>query len=445
MTTAQQNDEVSLVLPQSGTVINTWTQYSFHSNFLTPTDEFSFTIAHEKLPPAVAQELVAGTQVSLLVNSLTQATGYIDDVDIVNNREGGTEFMITGRDVLAPAVDSNMDPRQRFAEGQTLAQFLESVFAPYGWVGDTAFVIDNDANLDVLTGSLQGTRTSKKGKALASVVLHQLKPYQGEGAFAFASRISQRHGLWIWPSADGLTLIVGKPQQDRTPIASLKRGFGQDSTKNSILSGGAKRSLRDQPSIVVAQCFGGGGEFQKSNMTVLAVNPAVIADNNDILQTYASAVRVTLAGDYAEPITSKTARPVFLKDDESHTQEQLENFVVRELSLRLRKAFSANYEVRGHTQNGIPWSVDTVVQVDDDRARVHEPLYVIGRTFSKSRGGGTRTHLELIRPGTLSFGGIVQDPSTGQGVASPTDSNEDNSTQTSGSKAGLVGTSGQGI
>ncbi len=94
---------------------------------------------------------------------------------------------------------------------------------------------------------------------------------------------------------------------------------------------------------------------------------------------------------------------MYLHDDESATTEQLQCFIRRELALRQRRSLTYSVEMPGHTQNGKPWAVDTMVTVDDDYNRIHEDLYVLSRTFSKSRQGGTKTHLELIRPGTLEF------------------------------------------
>jgi len=51
-----------------------------------------------------------------------------------------------------------------------------------------------------------------------------------------------------------------------------------------------------------------------------------------------------------------------------------------------------------------PWAVDTMVDVQDDVGGVYEPLYVLSRTFHKSRSGGTKTDLELIRRYSLDLG-----------------------------------------
>ena len=104
------------------------------------------------------------------------------------------------------------------------------------------------------------------------------------------------------------------------------------------------------------------------------------------------------------------ARPMFLHDDEAKTPDQLVRFAYRELSLRQQRMWTGRYVVEGHTQGAAknPWAVDTIVTVDDDSGKgFHGPMYVRGRTFEKSRNGGTRTTLRLCLPHTIDFGGPV--------------------------------------
>ena len=117
-------------------------------------------------------------------------------------------------------------------------------------------------------------------------------------------------------------------------------------------------------------------------------------------------------------------RPVFLHDDESKTQEQLNNFVRREMSLAVRKSLTAEYTVEGHGQKNeddggfVPWDIDTVVDVLDDVAGIAERMYVVGRGFEKSRQSGTTTRLELIRLHSIELGDVA-DSETAKPKAGP--------------------------
>lgn len=395
-----------------------WTSYTFASNFLTPADGWSCTIGDGSLSERERNALTPGATVRLYVDQHPLAEGYIDSVSIEADRSGGIQYTVEGRDRLALAVDAIADPQLQFKKGATLAEVLRELFTPFGWVADDHFVIDNDANRNAKTGGIRGIPMTKGGKKkgpkpLKDFVLHQLKPHNHEGVFAFASRITQRFGLWIWCSADGDTLIVSKPDFDQEPTYQLRRTLGD----TNVLSGSVKFDMTDQPSVLIADGFSGGGEFGKSRIKSFCVNPYfgvdedgfVLDDITQLLKKYPDAEQVTMTVQpYKRRRIGAPIRPMFLHDDESKTQEQLNNFVRREMSLLLRKSMTAHYTVEGHGQllNNIfiPWDLDTVVEVHDDVAGVHERMYVVGRTFEKSRQGGTHTRLELVRLNSIQFG-----------------------------------------
>jgi prophage tail gpP-like protein len=397
-----------------------WTRYSFASSFLTPTDGWSCTIGDGDLAEKERRALVPGARVRLYVDQSPLAEGFIDAVSIDADRSGGVQYTIEGRDRLGLAVDSIADPTLQFKKGATLADVLKELFAPFGWVADEHFQIENDANRDAKTGGVRGVPMTKGGKKkgprpLKDFVLHQLKPHNHEGVFAFASRITQRFGLWIWCSADGDKLIVGRPDFQQEPRYQLRRTRGGDT---NVLAGAVKFDMTDQPSVLIADGFSGGGEFGKGRIKAFCVNPYfgvdedgfVLEDVTRLLQKFPDAEQVvmTIPTPYRRRRINAPIRPMFLHDDESKTQEQLNSFVRREMSLLLRKSMTAHYTVEGHGQlvGGAftPWDVDTVVEVHDEVADVRERMYVLARTFEKSRQSGTHTRLELVRLNSIQFG-----------------------------------------
>lgn len=414
-----EGQEIQLRLMDEHVTMTRWTQYSFASDFLTPSDGFSFTVADEELPDAHKRALRVGARVSLNINSIPVADGRIDSVEIGADKRGGWVWNIHGRDRLGMAVDTTADPSLSFKEGATLADALKQLFTPFGWITDDHYVIDNTANRLASSGGDRGTKSSKGkktlGRPLKDVVLHQTKPHNHEGVFAFATRMSQRFGLWIWATSDGEKLVVSKPDFEQEPTYHLRRR--RDGTGN-IVSGTVKYDGTDQPSVIIADGFSGGGEFGKGRIKAYIVNPffGVTEDGEqipeiaDALKRHPDAKKVTLD---TEPETfSRKApvipsRPIYLHDDESKTQEQLNNYVKREMSLLLRKSLQVRYTVEGHGQmiNGVlaPWVVDSVVKVEDDPADLDELLYVLGVTYEKSRSGGTFTHLDLIRLNSIQF------------------------------------------
>lgn len=396
---------------RASTRIETWTRYEFDSHFLTPSDSFHFTIGSDKLQDEVRTMLRPGVEIALYVDGHIQATGYIDSVERANSRDGGTEINISGRDKLSLMVDSNVDPRRKFAPGTPLATVISDIAAEYGF---PKVETSNEVNRDARLGK-RGLKTTQKGKPVKSVVNHQLQPYPTEGAYAFLSRVTQRHGLWVWPSADGQTLIVSKPHfANEAPERYCLVRDSRNGAVNNVLSGAVTLDFAEQPSVIIADGFAPGAPgYGHSKIKAHMFNPFTSYDQNgnvfnDVLKLLdrhpESREVVDLGPKYGVRFGTHRARPVFMHDDESKTPDQLENFVRRQMSLHMRKAVTATYTVAGHlAPNGEVWSVDTTVNVADDFGDLHQPMYIVGRTFHKSRSGGTTTTLKLIHPFSLVF------------------------------------------
>jgi len=431
---------IELSISEADVVFDRWTSYEFNSDFLTPTDSFHFTLGvGEGLPDGQRNALRVGAQCRLYLGTNILADGRIDGIEISADRHGGITYNVRGRDWLGQTLDTVADPRFQLKNGGTLAELLKRLFAPFGYVNDDDFALDNDANREaksgvrgfhnrpkqpVSTGSTKARRRKSKPKAkpLSDYELHQTKPYNHESVFHFASRVTQRQGLWIWASADGETLIVGKPDFDQEPLFSLYRladGY------SNVLSGTVHYDLTNQPTIIVADAFapGGAGEFGKGRCKGYILHPILgyTATGNPkpealkLIESYPGAVESILpAASFREaasfsfrPEENFPFRPMFLHDDESKTPEQLDSFLKREMSLLYRQTLTARYTVEGHGQtvdgSFIAWTPDTVVDVVDEIAGVRELLYVLGVRFAKSRTGGTTTELELIRLHSIFF------------------------------------------
>lgn len=412
-----EKEEVVLELPEAGLEVKNFTEYSFNSNFLAPTDGWSFTIGAENLKDEQRRALVPGASVVLKINGSVQSTGYIDSIEVGASRGSGSVFRIEGRDKLGQVVDACTDPTTSFKPGQTLEDAMVAIFSPFGWDKPEYILDENTSSRDVKTGSAfnRGGKTKRsdaKGfgrRAIKQYQLHLLRPYPREGAFEFASRIAQRFGLWIWltPSGDGL--VVSKPNFKTDPDYKLVRK--QDYT--NVLEGSVKFDLTDQPTYIIADGYAKTGEFGRSGIVSYMANNAVSLAELPVpesIHKYEQAGAKPVEGPaFSSPSLMKVRKPrvLYLHDDESQTQEQLENFVKREMALLQRKSLTVNYTVEGHGQNTPKgfriWTVDTTVEVEDEVAGLTERLYVLGRTFNKSRSGGTTTQLELIRLNTLYF------------------------------------------
>jgi prophage tail gpP-like protein len=378
--------------------------YEYTEDYLSPSDCWSFDIDQKELSLHDASMLIPGAAVQILVNGNVQSRGIIDAPAGAFDRDTGNVVHVEGRDWLSVAVDAQVDPQLRFVPSMTFADVVELALAP---LGVQVAVTDAAANRNVITGKIYGTPTSKKGKPLKSYVLGEEKPHQNEGVFAFASRVLQRAGLWIRPAVDGKTVIIGKPDFDQEPRYGICHALDSRSGNNNALKGHFKKTRLDQPSIIFACGTGGGGNFPHSRLRAGIVNPVVNADNSAIIDAYPDVPFISVPAVTAAfvPFVETKPRAAFLYDNESHTMAQLEAFLQRELSLRMRKALEARYEIMGHELNGQPVAIDTIINVLDQQpvANWAGNLWVLGRRFHQSPNGGSRTTLDLILPGSLAF------------------------------------------
>jgi len=407
-----ENDVVELEVVGSGVKIDRWVDYSFNSNFLMPTDAFNFTVAGDIINTKNREALVPGAEIRCTVNGAIQVSAYISSIGWRQSRTGGTEMVISGKDKMASLIDSGIDPLLKFNSGMNLLQFLAAVFAPFGY-SEGNFIISNEENVGVMSKNIQGVKTRRAnigstggGKPLKSFNIHQLRPYPNEGAFQFAARVSQRLGLWLWLSADGKDIIASKPNYDQSAVYNITRGFQGG---NNVLAGDVVFDASEQPSVIIADGFSGGFEFGPSRMRAYCENPWIDVDNSATLAKYAKAGMVKVVIPFTgKKIKIPNAKPMWLHDDEAKTPEQLQNFTRREMSLRLHRGLDVRVTVKGHSQKSLVDGVDTIWAVDrithfvDEVSNVNEDMWILARTFKKSRAG-TTTDLQLIRKNSLTL------------------------------------------
>lgn len=425
------------------TELTVFKSYSVNSHFLTPTDGFHFVVGDEQLTDELLDLLIPGRKCQLFIDGAIQMTGYIDRVDTTGDRSGGNVVTVAGCDVFSPVVRSEIDPRRRFPDKMPLDELLKDILTPFGF---TKFEIDNTENIEVAANrairSIKGGKAKRKHprrvrstKTLKKYALAKTHPHHGETFYQFLGRLLNREELWMWPNVEGDGIIVSTPNYDQDPVAQLRRK--RRGATNNILHGGVIRDGTDQPSHIFATGRVPPHELQHSKMIVVVDNPLTniqdtvggapqrlengnaagsfseasskVLFSDAVLQShqelYKWTTRIpTQPIDVVNTFASLVSRPKYVKDDDSHTQAQLEAFAKRQMSLHLRHAIRLEYTIMGHRfENGVIPQVDLIVDVSDDRSRWDGPAWILSRTFHKSRNGGTTTDLELLPIGVLSF------------------------------------------
>ena len=428
---------IQISLPFVGAVFQNFLAYELSEHYLIPTTAFWFELDEDELSAGEKSVLVPGMGVSVAINGQLQTVGYIDEVVVQCSRSGGTIWHMACRDWVSCIVDAHVDPKTQFSTTQTLQQLITQALSTFGSFpgantnstptqgGGTVpiqLITSSAANNNVITGATRGTKTNLNGTILKKVLTHQVKPYQHEGTWAFCSRLSQRFGLWMRPTSDGTSVIVSTPDFTQDPSYTLQRTLSNTSN-NNIIEGGIKQSRLNQPSMILAAGFGGGGVFANSQLRAAIVNPVMLTTVAITLTNYPNVTVVptpVLTPATYNQMVDINPRPLYLYDPESHNQGELESFLIRELSLRMREALVGTYKIEGHTLGNSVVAIDTIIQVEDDRSAWSGPLWIQDKTFSKKRGGGTTSTVTLIRPGTLAFGTVPSDKSGGSASTSTT-------------------------
>lgn len=406
-------DQVTVKLADGDKEIKVLNNYKFNQNFLIPTAGWNFTISTDDTVLA-HQLFVPGARIQIYTNGHLQCTGYIDNIAIDQSSENGTQFNISGRDILGPVCDGSLDYiTSQIGANMTVLDLLDKILPRFGI---TVYYLSDQNNINIITGLNNNISTTPRAE-LKTIPLDKLKGKFGEGSYELIERILSRLGLRMWAACTHDSVIIDKPDFITAPYHRIIRKKDQLlSNSNNVISGGVNINYQKQPSAVVLEGFGGQGDNSNSQLIAIAYNELVAFKSDgsrrsnvrDLGSDYPNAkvleVRKQLLPK-TDLITKTYAQlPVYIKDEESKTIEQLCHAARKRLSVFQKEYFVAEYELEGHSQNGHPFAVNTLVSVDDDICNVHQNLWVIEKTFSKSSQGGTRTKLKLILPYTLEIG-----------------------------------------
>lgn len=451
---ASELNTVTLSLPDAGKELKNWQSYTVDSNYLDPSDTFRFEISADDAAPY--QELfVPGSNVQMKIENFIQCSGYIGNTHIQGAPNNGVIISFAGRDILSRLINANAPPRLKLKKDMTVLDLLSK----FNYLYNFGKIYNSEStNLNVITGRANNesvkTKTttaqeisyqknsdgslavdsdgkyittlkdnpiveviSAKRPELKNIKIKELKPHPGEGAYAFLDRMLARLGFKLKAMSDGSGIMVSSPNFDGDSYGTIYNKRGNNSAKNNVKSFNYSLDWNTQPSVIIAEGFGGGKEFGKSKIQVIMINELIGLDANgqplpeiqDIKAAYPNAfvmpIRQNLVPKKQFLGIKNAYCPTYIKDDESKTIEELKFAVTRKLAEHQRKATTLTYTLPGFTNaKGEPWAVNTTVDVDDDFINVHEKMWIIGRTFTKSLKEGTVTQLRLIKPYTLIIG-----------------------------------------
>jgi prophage tail gpP-like protein len=369
-------------------IFDFWTEFNVTSHVLDASDSFSFrapiipqrndkkTLTNKGLKPGALVTVWARAKTG---KTIRQHTARIDEVKYETDRSSGSMVTVTGRDHLGPLVDSDAMP-SIVQQNTTLKDVIIRALEPFGFF-EHQIVIDNDANRMLLTGKPESgtTLSAQAPQNLSSFKIQNARPHAGESVHQFLMRHLKRFGLLMWGTNDG-KIVFGRPNYDQKPSYEIRLLSGIDGRENNAKHGSRHLNWKHLPSEVHVYGKSHGHDWARSSIH------AVIKDDT-----------VKKAGFH---------RILTVTDQNCRTNAEAEQRAKYEMSLRRQSVDKLEFVMKGimNEDSGAVYAVDTIADVQYDSADATGLWYVIGRTFTRSRHGGTETRLTLVPKGSIVLG-----------------------------------------
>jgi prophage tail gpP-like protein len=370
-------DEVTLRL--NGEELRIWESYEIRQSILTQPSTFTMRLGWGDVVRDLFAKVRPNTKVQLLINGTLQQTGTIDGFE-ASGEVGATELTVHGRDALAPLHDAFVRADLSLRD---ITYFDLVDKALLETVPDALLFGSNEANRRATTGV--GVKQSSDPDVTNTTGPTQkiLQAKIGERYYEFIKRQLDRAGAFLWAAADG-SFILSTPNPNQQPVYRIVRQRGSDRDTVNVL--GARYRNTTEMRYTEAIIYGRGGG---------RISGAVKAKGSFLDE---------------EMIAYGYKRPLVLRDTNVTNAEQGAFYARRKLAETRRQGWNLTYTVQGHSvaslQDGrrATWSVDTIVDVQDDEFGIFGPHYIEAVSFRRG-SNGTSTELVLMRPEDLIFGG----------------------------------------
>ena len=372
--------------------------WSISSAFMTSTDAFEFTYYDEDIEKTRNLEL---QPVELIVYGATRLIGRIDGTRRGRN---GYSVICRGRDFMADLVESNVDPLLNIHAGEDL---LGAIVKTAGPVGINTVFDDDGAMRNLRAGRKAHIKTKpRKGKKKSKSKLNPYKPMPGQGIYEYLNKIMAREGVTIQPGPNRNTVVLASPNYDQDPLYQIRRTREQaQGVYNNIESAEADRDFSSFPTYTLVQgAFaqaGSKGEHGTEAIDMWALAARFKTELGRILQASTVSSRWPPGKPTATEVLAGTLyRLLVFRDQDARTEEQIEKAAKRAVAERLKETLQYSVTLKGHVapDSGALYTHDTIVNVNDDIADVHEELWVESCKLHYSSNEGPKTELVCWRP-----------------------------------------------
>lgn len=425
-------------LEVEGQRLDIWTSYKVESDLLTPSDAFSFEVGvggglgsdadrarrfgelRDLLAPGARVKLYVGDDVTGRTRSrYVQLSGRIVEREVDVDRQGGTTLRVSGYDDAWPLVQSHVPVSLVREAGTSFIALVRAAVEPW----EIPVITDTNAARDILTGragltseqellveqaraqgispalmrrslvrraaaaqkpldeylnttaSDRARSRSSSGQAPSDIerlTLRDARPRPGETVWEYLDRHARRLGVLMWMSPRG-QLVLGSPHYGQAPLYGFVRRFvNRADDPNTVLGGDVRDTLADRVSRVTVYGRTHGHDVERARCRATATDDSV-------------------------PLAIEQV----IHDNDARTEAEANRRAKRALAESQARARTIEYTVPDHGMGRYLYAVDTMARVVDEWAGIDEAMYVTGRTFTRSREGGTTTTVRLARRGSI--------------------------------------------
>lgn len=353
------DDKVYLQI--AGKRIEHFLSYEVEADLYQAADRFTLELVN----PGTA--ISAGMTCELYVNDQLELTGIIDAVRKGWSEQGRT-LVVEGRDLLGVVVDSYVE-KFTTVQGKTVKQLAEMLLATVPFINRKQIVYQEN-----VVGKLKGKKKTVDNPLTGSLdtpqKLSQTEP--GMTVFEVLSIYAASRGLMFFGLPDG-TLVFGRPKAKGQPLYTIINRL--DGKGNNVTSGDEVDDISRRYSkiTVVSQVQG----HDEDGMDTSKLNPSYPVE--DPTFPFYKPLVVTLNNDSQTP--KLYAR--MLLEKQRHDGLQL------------------TYTAPGHSQNGVNFKLNELVQVKDEMLERDGIYLIYNRKFKRSKQAGTTTELRLGPPGLV--------------------------------------------
>ena len=424
----EPGDEVNIL------ELTSLTSMRLRDTFTDPLGELSVSVGVNRSTIANVLKYVArGSRVTATVDGAPQFCGTIQSIKRGTGRSGASVSFVA-KSILAEPFRGHVNPNLRLhTKGDTaVEETISEALAPFSLGPDGLTILDFTTGLDKRSQSMgKPWKFPSRKKFLSSLKTSDLKPQQGQSAYAFISGFLSRMGVMLRPSAYPGQVIITYPEYDGDPPYGVAEGYAatdkfftpvhddwefSESNEqgfsevtiwgNKIDVAGKKQAAPDQVRVLRPPFF-----LQKPGYT--AADDKIIRDGVEKkLKTKYYKQTLTadkMQCDYPQYVSTFAPYvPYIIQDKRAKDSKACVNSAYLEFAKRAQHAVSLPVRVTGFaSRNGFIWQTNTLCQAKMPTADIDSTMWVFERTFSHGPDG-QYTDLTLLPKNALFIGEIPE-------------------------------------